>query len=140
MRKTTVSSTLAVCFDGQFWAGYVEHVEDGLLSSCRVVFGSEPSNEEINEFVLREWARLPLNPNVACEEKRMAGNPKRRQRQVAKELKRRGPSTKAQIALSEQREARARENIAHEKQRREEKRRLHFEQKREKAKRKRRGH
>lgn len=140
MRKTTVSSTLVVCFDGQFWVGYVEHVEDGLLSSCRIIFGAEPSNEKILEFVLREWTRLPLNPTVTCEVKGMACNPKRRQRQVAKELKRRGPSTKAQIALAEQREAQARENIAHEKQRREEKRRLHFEQKQQKAKKKRRGH
>ena len=38
MRKTAVSSTLVVCFDGQFWVGIVERVEDGALNSCRVVF------------------------------------------------------------------------------------------------------
>ena len=31
MRKTAVSSTLVVCFDGQFWVGFVERVEDGAL-------------------------------------------------------------------------------------------------------------
>lgn len=140
MRKTTVSSTLVVCFDGQFWVGYVERVEDGLFSSCRVVFGAEPSNEEIFEFVLRRWTKLPFSPTVAYEVKEMAVNPKRRQRQVAKEMRRRGPSTKAQIALAEQREAQARERTDNKKQYRQEERRLRFEQKQEKAKRKRRGH
>lgn len=140
MRKTTVSSTLVVCFDGQFWVGYVECVENGLLSSCRVVFGAEPSNEEIIEFVLRKWTKLPLSPTVACKAKEMAVNPKRRQRQVAKEMKRRGPSTKAQIALAEQREAQARERTDNKKQHRQEEQRLRFEQKQKKAKRRHRGH
>lgn len=140
MRKTTVSSTLTVCFDGQFWVGIVERVEDGALSSCRVVFGAEPSNEEVLDFVLRDWARLPFGPSVACEERAMARNPKRRQRQAARELKQRGPSTKAQVALAEQREALAQESAVRNKECREEERRQRFEQRREKSKRKHRGH
>lgn len=69
----------------------------------------------------------------------MARNPKRRQRQAARELKKRGPSTKAQIALAEQREALAQESAARDKERKEEERRQRFEQRQEKAKRKRRG-
>lgn len=140
MRKTTVSSTLVVYFDGQFWVGIVERVEDGALSSCRVVFGAEPSNEEVLDFVLREWVRLPLGLAVACEERAMARNPKRRQRQAARELKQRGPSTKARIALAEQREAMAQESAARNKEHRKEEKRQRFEQRREKAKRKRWGH
>ena len=140
MRKTAVSSTLTVCFDGRFWVGIVERVEDGALSSCRVVFGAEPSNEEVLAFVLREWARLPLGPAVACEERAMARNPKRRQRQAARELKQRGPSTKAQIALAEQREALAQGSAALERERREEERRQRFRRRQEKSKRKHRGH
>ena len=139
MRKTTVSSTLVVCFDGQFWVGIVERVEDGALSSCRVVFGAEPSNEEVLDFVLRNWAGLSLGPTVACEERAMARNPKRRARQAARELKQRGPSTRAQIALAEQREALAQESAARNKEHREEEKRQRFEQRRERAKRKRRG-
>ena len=140
MRKTTVSSTLTVCFDGQFWVGIVERVEDGALSSCRVVFGAEPSNEEVLDFVLREWARLPLGPAVACEERAMARNPKRRARQASRELKQRGPSTKAQVALAEQREAMAQKSAELRRELREEERRRRFEQSQQKAKRKRRGH
>lgn len=140
MRETTVCSTLVVCFDGQFWVGYVERVENGLLSSCRVVFGAEPSNEEILKFVLREWTRLPLGGSVTCTPRKKAGNPKRRQRQAAKEMERHGPSTKAQRALAEQREHLAKECSAHRKRQRDEECQLRFEHKQKKAKEKKRGH
>lgn len=52
MRKTRVSSTLTVYFDGQFWVGMAELVEKGQLRACRIVFGAEPSNEEVLDFVL----------------------------------------------------------------------------------------
>lgn len=140
MRKTAVSSTLVVRFDGQFWVGIVERVEDGALSSCRVVFGAEPSNEEVLDFVLREWARLPLSGPVACETHEMVRNPKRRQREAAREARRAKPSTKAQLALAEQREAMAQKSAEHRRELREEERRRRFERRQQKAKRKRRGH
>ena len=139
MRETSVSSTLTVCFDGQFWVGTVEHVEDGRLRACRVVFGAEPSNEEIQEFVLRRWTSLRLSDPIPFEKKEMAGNPKRRQRQAAKEMKRSGTSTKAQLALAEQREVQARESSIKRKELREERRDLQFKLKQEKRKAKRRG-
>lgn len=139
MRKTSVSSTLVVCFDGQFWVGIVERVEGGRLSACRVVFGAEPSDEEVFAFVLGEWARLPLSEPVACETHEMARNPKRRQREAAREARRAKPSTKAQLALAEQRDAMAQKSAEHRRELREEERRR-FEQRQQKAKRKRRGH
>ena len=69
----------------------------------------------------------------------MARNPKRRARQAARELKQHGPSTRAQIALAEQREALTQKSAARKKERREEERRRRFELGRERAKRKRRG-
>ena len=140
MRETSVSSTLTVCFDGQFWVGTVEHAEDGQLSACRIVFGAEPSNEEIQEFVLRRWSSLRLSDPVSFEKREMAGNPKRRQRQAARETRRSGASTKAQIALAKQREsqASARKSVA-----RESKKtalQIRFKLKAEKRKEKKRGH
>ena len=61
MRKSEVSSTLTVYHDGQFWVGVVEHVENGALCVARVVFGAEPSNEEIYTWVLRHWSTLRLS-------------------------------------------------------------------------------
>ena len=140
MRKIEVSSTLTVCFDGQFWVGTVEHAEDGRLSACRVVFGAEPSNEEIQEFVLTRWSSLRLSAPISYEKKEMAGNPKRRQRQAAKEMGRTGGSTKAQLALAEQREAqvRMRKSIARES--RKAALQIRFMLKAEKRKEKKRGH
>ena len=36
--QISVSSTLTLFYDGQFWVGIVEHVEDG-LSRIRIVSG-----------------------------------------------------------------------------------------------------
>lgn len=44
--QISVSSTLTVYHDGQFWVGLAEHVEDGRYGAARIVFGAEPSNEE----------------------------------------------------------------------------------------------
>ncbi len=61
MRKSEVSSTLTVYHDGQFWVGVVEHVENGMLSVARLVFGAEPSNEEVYTWVLERWTSLRLS-------------------------------------------------------------------------------
>lgn len=107
MRKSEVSSTLTVYHDGQFWVGVVEHVENGMLSVARLVFGAEPSNEEVYTWVLECWSSLrlsaeaePVGPRVG----RLPGNPKRRARETAKAMHQRGPSTASQLALARERE------------------------------------
>ena len=138
--QVTTSITLTVLHDGQFWIGIFEHADEGRYGACRVVFGAEPSDEEVFAFVLGEWARLPLSEPVACETHEMARNPKRRQRETAREARRAKPSTKAQLALAEQRDAMAQKSAEHRRELREEERRRRFEQRQQKAKRKRRGH
>lgn len=56
--QISVSSTLTVYHDGQFWVGLTEHVEDGGYDAARIVFGAEPSDEEILRFVTSEWEKL----------------------------------------------------------------------------------
>lgn len=107
MRKREVSSTLTVYHDGQFWVGVVEHVESGMLSVARVVFGAEPSNEEIYTWVLARWTSLHLSTATELVEShpnRLPGNPKRRAREAAKALRMRGASTASQLALARERE------------------------------------
>ena len=53
--QISVSSTLTVYHDGQFWVGLAEHVEGGRSGVTRFVFGAEPSDEEILRFVTSEW-------------------------------------------------------------------------------------
>ena len=84
MRREGPSITFTVYFDGQFWVGTVERVEEGGLSAARVVFGAEPSEEEILKFILERWDTLRFSPEVEAERRREPGNPKRRQREAAK--------------------------------------------------------
>lgn len=100
MRREGASITFTVYFDGQFWVGIVERLEEGRLSAARVVFGAEPSDEEVFQFVLDRWGTLRFSPEVEAERRREPGNPKRRQREAAKAA----PSTKAQQAIAEMRE------------------------------------
>lgn len=143
MRKTRVSSTLTVYFDGQFWVGMAELVEKDQLRACKVVFGAEPSNEEILDFVLARWMKLDFSAPIAQEIQHGpadVSNPKRRKRQAAKALQQRSGPTKAQQAISEQREAEAELRKERASERRALKARERFEQKAEKRKQKRRGH
>ena len=76
--QISVSSTLTVYHDGQFWVGLAEHVEGGRYSVARIVFGAEPSDEEILRFVTSEWEKLSFFGDKATETSRPAKNPKRR--------------------------------------------------------------
>ncbi len=140
MREIRISSALTVYHDGQFWAGTFERVGDGNLSACRIVFGAEPSNEEIQELICKKWNRLRFTEPVrGAEQARVATNPKRRQREAARTLAQRGPSTKAQQALAEEREATAQERKANARERREQIKQQRFEKRQEKRKQKHRG-
>ena len=140
MRKIKASSTLTVYHDGQFWVGVFGRACDGRLSVCRVVFGAEPSNEEIQEFICNRWNGLRFTEAIACTEaSRQASNPKRRQREAAREMKRHGPSTRAQQALSEEREAAAEQRKAASRDQREAEKQQRFELRQQKRKEKHRG-
>ena len=53
--------TLTVYFEDPWWVGVVEMEADGELRVARQVFGSEPPNELVHQFVLRELPRVHLN-------------------------------------------------------------------------------
>ena len=96
--QISVSSTLTVYHDGQFWVGLAEHVEDGRYGVARIVFGTEPSDEEILQFVASKWEKLSFFGDEPTEASKPARNPKRRAREAAKALKQPAMSTKAQQA------------------------------------------
>ena len=135
-----VSSTLTVYHGGQFWVGLAEHAEDGRYGVARIVFGAEPSDEEILRFVASEWEKLSFFGDDPAEASKPAKNPKRRSREAAKALKLPAMSTKAQQALAAQREAMKRESAQTRSQRRADEAEARFEQRKLKRKRKHRGH
>ena len=138
-RQISVSSTLTVYHDGQFWVGLAEHVEGGRYGVARIVFGAEPSDEEILQFVTSEWEKLSFFGDKVTETSKPAKNPKRRAREAAKALKRPAVSTKAQQALAAQREAMKQESAQARSQRRADEAEARFEQRKLKRKQKHRG-
>ena len=76
--------TLTVFFDGQFWTGIFERIDEEKLTVARNVFGAEPKDQQILEFVLDDYYDLHFSPPVeGVKAPVLASNPKRRQRQAA---------------------------------------------------------
>ena len=50
-----ISGKLTIFFENPFWVGVFEKVIDKRLSVCKVVFGSEPKDYEVYDFVLKEY-------------------------------------------------------------------------------------
>ena len=138
--QISVSSTLTVYHDGQFWVGLAEHVEDGRYGVARIVFGAEPSDEEIQKFITSKWEKLSFFNGEPAEASKPAKNPKRRAREAAKTHKQPAMSTKAQQALAAQREAMKQESAHARSQRRADEAEARFEQRKLKRKQKHRGH
>lgn len=138
--QISVSSTLTVYHDGQFWVGIVEHVEEGKMGATRIVFGTEPSDEKVFQFVVGRWEKLIFFDGEAPSKSKLAKNPKRRQREVSKTLKQPAMSTKAQQVIANQREAAKRTAVHKRSQKRTEKAEARFEQRKLKRKQKHRGH
>ena len=138
--QISVSSALTVYHDGQFWVGLAERVEDGRYGVARIVFGAEPSDEEILRFVTSEWEKLSFFGDEPAEASEPARNPKRRAREASKALRQSAMGTKAQRALANQRETMKRESAQARSQRRADEAEARFEQRKLKCKRKHRGH
>lgn len=137
-----VSGQLTVYFDDPFWVGVFEKVEDDQLFVSRVVFGPEPRNVEVYEFVQLNYHRLKFSPPIE-EGERVAKkriNPKCLQRQVKKTNEQNGIRTKAQEALQQAYELKKCEKKQRRKQQKEANKKLAFEMKQKKKKEKKRGH
>lgn len=132
---------LTVFYENPFWVGVFEREEGNKYQTSRVVFGPEPKDVEVYEFVLQNYSKLKFSRPVKSEvikEKKI--NPKRLQREVMKEQKNHGISTKAQETMRLELEMNKVERKHRSSTERElEKKRL-FEKKQDKKKKKRKGH
>ena len=138
--QISVSSTLTVYHDSRFWVGLAERVEGGRYGAARIVFGAEPSDEEILRFVTSKWAKLAFFGDDPSEASEPAKSPKRRAREASRALKQPAMGTKAQQALANQHETMKRESARARRQRHVEKADARFEQRKLKRKQKQRGH
>lgn len=97
---TVVTAKLTVLFQDPFWIGLYERQDGNLYEVCRIVFGSEPREPELYEFLLHRWKHLSFTPALRADappDRRI--NPKRMQRLIREQTACGGIGTKAQQAL-----------------------------------------
>lgn len=100
-----MGSSFTVFFEGPFWVGILEEEDSRGYRVTRTVFGAEPGNAELLEFMLNTFHLLLVG--LVSEPARPEGpfrpegphNPKRIQREARRDQGR-GTSTKAQARLS----------------------------------------
>lgn len=134
-----ITTVLTVYFENPFWVGVFERIEDGKLSACKLTFGAEPKDCEVWEFVIRHYYELKFGPALKAECKRTADNPKRRQRNIKKQMRSSGIGTKSQQALAARREESKTERRQIDKAMKEAEKQRRFELHREKRREKHRG-
>ena len=102
---------LTVFFNGQFWVGVIEQWNGNRLKAAQYIFGTEPEDEEVLLFVQRNMLRLiaETKEHVSACRKGKKVNPKRLARKTAKEMKQKGVSTYAQMAIKHEYERRKQE-------------------------------
>lgn len=135
-------SLFTVFFDDPYWIGIIEQTIDGSYSVARIVFGSEPSDAQILEYLAKNYPnKVRFTNSVLTHEPKCKGrqNPKRRQREAARLMSERGSSTKAQKTLQQSYEDYKQEKQREQKRLKEATDLLKFQQKTEKRKQKRRG-
>ncbi len=135
-----MKASLTVFFEGPFWVGVFERIKDGKLSVCKVTFGAEPKDYEVLKFVLEHYYELVFSPAMEVEIRQAADNPKRRLRNVRRDLDKKGVGTKSQQALQKQREEMKAEHRQISRDERETEERRRFEMKQTRKKQKSRGH
>ena len=101
---------LTILFDDPYWIGLLEMERDGRLFAARHIFGAEPSDAEVYEFVQRELLALQAQMTVGVSLEKLPDterriNPKRAFREARRAVAETGIGTKAQEAMKRQIEA-----------------------------------
>ena len=134
-------SRFTVLFQPPFWVGIAERWTQEGYQAARVVFGAEPTEPQVYQWVLAAWHRLSFTSvEAGVSPRAVPGNPKRLQRGAAKAARAAGPSTKAQEALARQREERGLAQRARRSEQRQAEQEAKFQLRQQKKREKRRGH
>lgn len=138
------SIKLTVFFEEAFWVGVFEKTHEENYEVSKVIFGSEPKDYEVYDFILKNFYSLKFSKSLIIDEigevKEKKINPKRLQREIRKETKNRGIGTKAQLAMKLQYEVNKEERRITSRERKDEKKERLFKLSQEKKKEKHKGH
>ena len=76
-------SSFTVCFQPPFWVGIAERWTADGYEAARVVFGPEPSDAQIYQWLGVEWHKLRFSPAAPGKRARVRPeNPKRVRREA----------------------------------------------------------
>ncbi len=101
-----VTGKLTVFFEDPYWVGVFERESDGGLEVCRVVFGAEPTEAVLCEYLLTRWNQLCFSKAVPGTFSLQTDLSPRKLRKIARrETQPVGIGTKAQQALKLQLES-----------------------------------
>ena len=135
-----VGGKLTIYFEKPFWVGVFERIEEGQLSVVKVIFGAEPKDYEVQEYIQKYYSSLKFSPTVDTVVKEIKKNPKRMQREVKKQMQVTDIGTKSQLALKLQQEQNKQERQEKKRKKKEENKLYMFELKQKKKKDRHKGH
>ncbi len=102
-----------IFFDKRFWVGTFERTDKAGYAVARHVFGGEPSDSEVLDFVLHDYHELNFGELKGFDLQIKRMNPKRVQREVRREMAKMKetmmPSTFAQDYMREELEKKKKE-------------------------------
>ena len=129
-----------VLFQPPFWVGIAERWEEGRYQAARIPFGGEPTDAQILQWLERGWGQLRFSSPAADGEPAVVHrNPKRLQREARRAAAQEGIGTRAQQALSRQREQEGEDRRARSRRERQRAEEEQFLLRRQKKREKRRG-
>lgn len=136
-----IKSKLTVFFENPFWVGIFEVESGKSYEVCKIVFGAEPKDYEVYEYLLKNHHRLKFSrQKLSGKSTEKHLNPKRMQKEIKKQLANKGVGTKSQQALKEAYEQSKAERKTLSKEQTEAEKERRFEMKQQKKKDKHRGH
>ncbi len=135
---------VTIFFEKRFWVGSFERVDQEGYQMARHIFGAEPSDQEVYDFILRRDRELKFGSlkEAVIEIYRM--NPKRAQREVRREMERvkasTRPSSRAQDYMREEIEKKKKQKQQVSREEKQMRKEQQFLFKQQKRKEKHRGH
>jgi len=137
----TVSSVVTVLFEDPFWILLYERSAGGRYEVSKITFGAEPKDYDVYDYLLKNWHALKFGSFTGKNARDMGRvNPKRMQREIAKQTADKGLGTKAQQALKAMQEESKTARKVRSREEREAEKDRQFALRREKQKEKHRGH
>lgn len=136
-----IKSSLTILFENIFWIGLYERMDGDKYEASKIIFGAEPKDYEVYDFLQQNWHKLKFSPPIEGEKTQERKiNPKRMKREINKQLNHKGIGTKAQQALKLQQEKYKMERKIKKREQKEAEKERKFALRQEKKKAKHKGH